>query len=635
VSFPATALPPTGPLPPEIAFLVAEGLDPRVLVQATAAARRAGTDAATALLHAGLIDEDRYYRALARALGAPFHAGPIPFGAPLRYPECLGVGAAPLDPSPDFSPDSSPDPCVGAVLVLAPRGPAIAPLLAGRWVGLAAITTPTHLRRAVYGAIPEVVAAHAADALRRRDPGRAVSGRPVGPRLLLLALGLAAALCLVAALPAPARGILAIAWQALWLAGVAFRLAVTAVPPAGGEAPPPPDTALPAYTVLIPLYREANILPRIVPALAALDYPPAKLDIKFLIEADDGETGAALAGISFPARFEVVTVPPGLPRTKPRALNAALPLARGDLLVVYDAEDVPAPDQLRRAAALFARSPASVACLQGRLVIDNHEGLLTRLFALEYAGLFDVLNPALAALGLPIPLGGTSMHLRTRVLRDLSGWDARNVTEDADLGLRLALAGYRVADLPSVTLEEAPVTPRAWLRQRTRWMKGFLMTSLVHGRHPVASLRRLGPLRGFAAMVLVPGTFVSALVYPFGFVGLPAALARGWFEASPDPLVNLPLGLATTLFLGGLAAMTVPALLGARRRGWRDLYRFVPFLPFYYLGIGAAAWLAVVELVTAPDRWNKTEHGLSRTSRSGRLTRVRPPPAGGSAPRKP
>ncbi len=404
-----------------------------------------------------------------------------------------------------------------------------------------------------------------------------------------------------------------------------FRVAAVTIPPTAGEVPPLPEAALPGYTVLIPLYREAAVLPRIVPALAALDYPVAKLDIKFLLEADDAETAAALAKWPFPARFEVVTVPPGRPRTKPRALNAALPLARGDLLVVYDAEDVFEPDQLRRAAATFARSPASVACLQGHLVIDNHEGWLTRLFALDYAGLFDVLNPALAALGLPVPLGGTSMHLRTEVVRKLRGWDARNVTEDADLGLRLALAGYRVGDLPSVTFEEAPVTIKAWLRQRSRWMKGFLLTSLVHGRRPVANLRRLGPLRGLCAVALVPGTVASALVYPLGFVGFPLAVALGWCEVSPHPLANLPLGLATTLFLVGLAAMTAPAFLGARRRGWRDLWRYVPVLPFYYFGMCAAAWLAVIELVTAPDRWNKTEHGLSRTTRSGRLTCVRPP----------
>lgn len=611
MSFQATAFPPAGSLPPEIAFLAAEGVDPRLLVRAAAMARQAGTDAASPLLYAGLIDEEGYYRALARTLGAPFLAGPIPFAAPLPYPHCLRAGAAPLAPG------------AGAALVLAPRGSSIAPLLAGRCAGLAAITTPTRLRQAVHGAFPELVATHAAEDLRTHDPGRAVSGRPMGGVLLLLALTLAAGLSLLSALPAPVVDAVAVAGQVLCLATMLFRVAAVAIPPTAVEVPPLPDTALPRYTVLIPLYREAAILPRIVPALASLDYPAAKLDIKFLIEADDAETAAALAQWPFPARFEVVTVPPGRPRTKPRALNAALPLVRGDLLVVYDAEDVFEPDQLRKAAAIFARSPASVACLQGHLVIDNHEGPLTRLFALEYAGLFDVLNPALAALGMPIPLGGTSMHLRTEIIRKLRGWDARNVTEDADLGLRLALAGYRVGDLPSVTYEEAPVSIRAWLHQRIRWMKGFLQTSLVHASQPVATFTRLGPLRSLCALALVPGTVVSALVYPFAVAWVIASVALGWIEISAHPLANLRLSLALLLFLCGLVAMTGPALLGCRRRGWRDLWRYVPALPFYYLGLSAAAWLAVVELVRAPERWNKTEHGLSRVSRSGRLTRVR------------
>jgi glycosyltransferase XagB len=348
----------------------------------------------------------------------------------------------------------------------------------------------------------------------------------------------------------------------------------------------------------------------------------AKLDIKLLLEADDGDTAAALAAIPLPARFEVVVVPPGEPRTKPRALNAALPLARGTLLVVFDAEDVPACPQLRRAAAHFARAPDTTACLQARLVIDNHEGRLPRFFAVEYAGLFNVLNPALAALGMPMPLGGTSMHVRTEVLRRLGGWDVRTVTEDAELGLRLALAGYRVGDLPSSTFEEAPARLRPWLRQRTRWMRGFLQTSLVHGRRPLANLAGLGALEGLCAVALVPGTLVSALAFPACSTLAGLAFLSGGFEAAPSFLGNLPAGLGMTLFAAGLVAILAPPILGCRQRGWGDLLPFVACLPAYYILVGLAAVMAVVELLHAPDRWNKTEHGLSRSSRSGRLTPV-------------
>ena len=367
-------------------------------------------------------------------------------------------------------------------------------------------------------------------------------------------------------------------------------------------------------------------MPGLVRALAALDYPAAKLDIKFLIEADDAATAAALARIPFPARFSVIAVPPGAPRTKPRALNAALPLARGELLTVYDAEDVPDPGQLRLAAAIFARAPASTACLQGRLVIDNPgDSWFARMFALEYAGLFDVLNPALARLDLPVALGGTSMHLRTRVLRDLNGWDAHNVTEDADLGMRLALAGYAVGDLPSATIEEAPVRFGAWLAQRTRWLKGFMQTSLTHGRRPIANARRLGWLEALCAVTMVPGTVVSALIYPLlsGYAAW-VLLARD-IPAAPGFWPNLTMGLAITLFAVGLGALMLPAYLGCRRRGWGDLAQSVPWLPLYFGLVSLAAWLAVIELIRAPSRWNKTEHGLWRTSRSGWLRRRRDP----------
>lgn len=381
-------------LPAEIAFLRAEGVAEHHLARAAAAARRGRTDAATALLHAGLIDEASYYRALARTLRLPFLDGPIPFGPGLRHPDCLVAGFAPL----------APGACAEAVI--APRGSLIADLLFGRRpVRGLALTSPTYLREAVFAAMPGVIAAEAL--------GRHRAGTEAGPVLLVLALSLAALACLHAAAPPLPALAITLGVQGTVLALTAFRLAAPFLAPDGGEAPPLTDARLPVYTVLVPLYREKRVVDRLVKALANLDYPVAKLDIKLLIEADDDETAPALAKIPLPARFETITVPPGWPRTKPRALNVALPLARGSLLVVYDAEDVPEPDQLRKAAAIFAAEPPSTACLQGRLVIDDHDdGLLPKLFAAEYAGLFDVVNPALCALDLPVPLGGTTMHVR-------------------------------------------------------------------------------------------------------------------------------------------------------------------------------------------------------------------------------
>lgn len=601
-------------LPPEIAFLRAAGVEARLLARAAAAADAAGTDAATALLNAGSMDEGAYYRALARTLGLPYLDGPIAFGLGLGFPGSLVTGLAPLAPG-------AVAPCV-----IAPRGRMIAELLAAPpGAARPAITSPTHLREAVFAAIPGQVADYAAHELRRRTPERATAREPAAWWLLLLALALVAALCLCAALPSPVVRAGTLAGQGLVLAMAVFRVAALVIPVPVAEAvatAPLAEADLPVYTVLVPLHREAAVVPRLVRALAALDYPPAKLDIKILTEADDPETGTILARIPLPARFEVITVPPGGPRTKPRALNAALPLARGALLTVYDAEDAPDRGQLRLAAALFARLPGRTACLQGRLVIDNaDDSRLARAFALEYAGLFDVLNPALTRLGLPVPLGGTSMHLRTRVLQALHGWDPANVTEDADLGIRLALAGYAVGDLPSATLEEAPARLRPWLAQRTRWLKGLIQTSLTHGRRPLANARRLGGLPALCAAALVPGTVASALAYPVCLAAAAWTFLVGDIPAAPSFLDNLPTGLALTLFGTGLAAVTLPALIGCARRGWGDLARSALWMPLYFLLVSLAAWLALIELVRAPERWNKTPHGLARTSRSGQRDR--------------
>ncbi|MCJ2028370.1 glycosyltransferase [Methylobacterium sp. J-043] len=587
-------------------------MSPRVLDRGCAVARRCGTDAATALLNEGLVSEDAFYRALARRLGTVFLDAPIRLGDGLRYPHCLVVGAAPLAPG------------SAALVVTAPHGPAIARLIRAveRLESRPAVTTPTRLRLAVFAQHGAGIASEASDALGRLRPEW--SCRP-GPHALDLALGGTALALFVGLvrLPSVIGFVLLALVQALMLALLTFRLAAVgtgAARPFGMRPVLLTDAALPTYTVLVALYREAAVVPRLVRTLARLDYPAAKLDIKFLLEADDAETAAALRAIPLPTRFEIVTVPDGQPRTKPRALNAALPLARGTYLVVFDAEDVIEPDQLRRAATLFAWSSPSIACLQGRLVIDNEgDGLLPRLFAIEYAALFDVLAPALAAWRMPIPLGGTSTHFRTRVLRSLHGWDAWNVTEDADLGLRLALAGYRVGDLPSSTYEEAPRRLKAWLRQRTRWMKGFLQTSFTHGRRPRAVYRRLGAAETLCALAFVPGTVASALFYPFLMAG---SLGELFLVPADDTvLAHLTRAGAWTIFFAGLAAMWLPGFIGCLRRGWGDLLPFVLLLPLYHLLVSLAAWMAMVEWLRDPHRWDKTEHGLARTSRTGALGR--------------
>lgn len=394
------------------------------------------------------------------------------------------------------------------------------------------------------------------------------------------------------------------------------------------------DSRLPTYTVAVAMYREEAVLQQLVTALQALDYPPAKLDIRLLIEADDGGMRAALAKMDLPAHFTVSIVPPGHPRTKPRALNLALLEARGSLFTIFDAEDIPDPQQLRMAAARFLSAPQELACLQARLVIDHAgNGTLPALFALEYAALFEVLNPGLLRFQLPIMLGGTSNHFRTQALRAIGGWDAWNVTEDADLGLRLVRAGYRIGDLPSNTREEAPVTIPAWLRQRSRWIKGYMQTIVTHSRRPLSLLREAGPAATFSFLSLSLGTVVTALGYPAFAVAALIACWDGSLFAPVGALATLTSTLALAIWLLGCVTLFAPPALGALRRRSPELLVLVPLLPLYYALVSVAAWIALYDYFNRRFAWNKTEHGLARRRvpveavRSGAAIRPRPAPA--------
>lgn len=276
-----------------------------------------------------------------------------------------------------------------------------------------------------------------------------------------------------------------------------------------------PDDELPMYTVLVPVYKEANVVGNLVSHLRTLDYPQESLEILLLMEEDDHETIEAARAAHPPATVRFVIVPKGDPQTKPRACNLGLVFARGEFLVIYDAEDLPEPGQLREAVSAFRNSDEDLVCVQARLNYYNAgENLLTRMFTLEYSWWFDYMLPGLDRLGLPIPLGGTSNHFRTDVLRELGGWDAWNVTEDADLGLRASAKGYTVGVIPSTTYEEACGRYRPWIRQRTRWIKGYMQTALVHSRRPVSTVAAAGWRGGIGLALLIAGTPLTFLAAP-------------------------------------------------------------------------------------------------------------------------
>ncbi|MFD0916890.1 glycosyltransferase [Pseudahrensia aquimaris] len=361
---------------------------------------------------------------------------------------------------------------------------------------------------------------------------------------------------------------------------------------------------LPVYSVLVALYKEAGQIDDLVRSLARIDWPREKLEIKLICEADDTETVDAVRhALRGPNRshMALVQVPVSLPRTKPKALNYALPLCRGRCLVIYDAEDRPEPNQLRAAWSAFREGGDDLVCLQAPLIIHNHRtSWLPRLFAIEYSALFDGLLPALARLKLPLPLGGTSNHFRRAALEHAGGWDPYNVTKDADLGMRLARLGYRTATITPPTYEEAPTEWKVWRNQRTRWFKGWMQTWLVHMRHPIKLSRELGLGGTVTFHILVTGMIVSALVHPLllynvasvGFQivtqGWTAATARSffWFD-----LITIMLGYTA---FAALAWRTLPI------RGLGKLRRALWTVPAYWMLLSVAAWRALFHLMIKP-----------------------------------
>jgi cellulose synthase/poly-beta-1,6-N-acetylglucosamine synthase-like glycosyltransferase len=398
--------------------------------------------------------------------------------------------------------------------------------------------------------------------------------------------------------------------------------------------PPPRDAIdraqLPVYSVLVPLHDEAHMVADLVQGLKRLDWPRDRLDIKIILEARDRSTRLAVAALQLEAPFEIVVVPDSAPRTKPKALAFTLPLARGEFVTVYDAEDRPDPGQLIEAYAAFRRGGDRLACVQAPLWIDNADlNGLTGLFAMEYAIQFDGILPTLATLDLPLPLGGTSNHFRRVALEKVGGWDPYNVTEDADLGIRLARFGLRAGTITRPTLEEAPRTSRLWVRQRTRWLKGWMQTWLVHMRDPIRLWREIGTLRFVGFMLTSLGAIVAAAVYPvYLATALMLLLDPGLSWRAASPLGAAMIALNVFNFVSAYAVFGLLAHLTMRLRGARCPPGTLPFLPAYWLLLSLACYRALFQLIVAPHRWEKTpHHGGARPSfhPPGRRRQVPPP----------
>lgn len=359
------------------------------------------------------------------------------------------------------------------------------------------------------------------------------------------------------------------------------------------------DAELPMLTLLIPLRNEAEVAPALIAAISQLDYPEWRLDVKLLVEADDPETIAAIEAQTLPAHFEMIPVPPGEPRTKPKALNYALAFARGDFIAIFDAEDLPYPDQPRAVMDAFNRGPEKLAVLQAPLQVHNGaDSWIAGQFALEYAIQFGVWLPMLAQFKLPVPLGGTSNYFRREALNAVGNWDAWNVTEDADIGLRLARFGYLSGTVAQPTLEEAPISWRQWQRQRTRWMKGHLQTWLVLNRHPLRAMNDMGVLNYLSTHLTLGGGLLAACLHGPLYLWIAANLFI--FDAV-EPWHWI-------MFAVGYGSALAAALVSRSRHA--TPWMLVTMLAYWPLQ-SFTMLCAICDLALKPHYWAKTQHGVS------------------------
>jgi cellulose synthase/poly-beta-1,6-N-acetylglucosamine synthase-like glycosyltransferase len=594
-------------------------LAPELLRAAEARARELGIGADQVLIRQGVIDEEAYLRRLA------FHTGiaienfsETSRGEPLlrdrHILEAAGFGLIRLrrDGRPTWT--------------LAPRHLAartLCRLIAGypELTERLRLASSSRLHQFLLHQTGDVIGRAAANGLRRRFPkmsaAPAAVARPRWRRHLQRSkgpFGIAALMLLPPILALDAWSVALAGWFLLF---IGLRLIGSFVPRLPQKKMPRlPDHRLPVYTVIAALYREAKSVGQLMQAIDALDYPREKLQVILALEPNDLGTRAAIARLGPMPHVQVLIASAASPQTKPKALNCALPFARGSFTAVFDAEDRPDPGQLRAAIDAFGSHDTDVACAQASLYIDNNnkDSWLSRTFAAEYAGQFDVFLPGLAAMRMPLPLGGSSNHFRTAVLRQVGGWDAWNVTEDADLGFRLARLGYRSVTFDSTTEEEAPIRFKAWLGQRSRWMKGWMKTWGVHMREPRRLWREAGA-RGFLALnIIVGGNVLTALAYPILVIELAAYLLTNvtgdtsglFFTGSLAPLhiATIAAGFASTVLIG---------LMGLARRGRLRSGWVLALTPFYWACLSIAAWRALWQLWRDPYRWEKTEHGLTQS----------------------
>ena len=575
-----------------------------------------GTDFLAALLAAGIADEQRLFRAIAETLRIPFLATIEADGIAIRDDQCLALLRRPAGTvqarycGPDGTTRLVVSTSSASLAELRARV-ARSPNLGNRML----VASPTSLRTALIERARPQLLSNALDGLADSHPMLSAKTVLTGRQGIIVgALAVAIPLAMASGI---AKVTEAIHWAVslLFMACVMLRMAAALHAKPLSLAPLAavnPDR-LPVYSVLVALHKEHEMVPELLVALGKLNWPRSKLDIKLICEADDRATIDAIRTQQTKPWVEIVEVPFATPRTKPKALAYALQVARGEYVVLYDAEDKPHHDQLIEAWQCFAGSGTEVGCVQAPLIISNfRRNFWARMFAVEYAALFRGLLPWLARKRLIVPLGGTSNHFRREALEAVCGWDPYNVTEDADLGMRMTRLGYHTRTITRPTHEAAPDDFRTWLPQRTRWFKGWLLTWLVHMRAPAALAVSLGPSSFVVSQLLFAGMVLSATVHPLLlytlFVGVSDAVLDKPALREQSWLFRLDLANAVLCYIS-FWVLGWRTLDARERRGFGWV---LPLTPLYWIAMFMAALLAIYKLIREPHHWDKTPHRRSR-----------------------
>jgi len=366
------------------------------------------------------------------------------------------------------------------------------------------------------------------------------------------------------------------------------------------------------YSILCPLYKESRVIPQFIRSMNRISYPKKKLDILLLLEEDDTESIKKVTRMKLPSHFRVLVVPHSYPKTKPKACNYGLAHVKGEYLVIYDAEDKPDPLQLKKAFLGFRKSAKNVFCLQAKLNYYNpRQNLLTRFFTAEYSLWFDVTLTGLQSLNTSIPLGGTSNHFRVADLNRLKGWDPFNVTEDADLGIRLFNQGYTTAIFDSETLEEANSKWGNWLRQRSRWIKGYMQTYLVHTRDLVKLVKKT-KWHALVFQLVIGGKIAFILINPILWL---ITISYFTLHSVAGPVIDKAytppvLYAAIISLIFGNSLFLFYYMIGCAKKEQWDLIKYIYFVPVYWIMISVAGCIALRQLLLKPHYWEKTNHGF-------------------------